>query len=307
MIESANPVVSVCVITYNHVKFIKAAIESILQQQANFYWNIIIADDCSTDGTTAIVKEYAVNYPDRIQLITHEKNVGLHQNFIDLFTAPQSKYVAFLDGDDIWTDTLRLQKQVDFLEQHSEYAMVYGRHGLMDEAGNPKPYRRIPPYKSGYIFKDIMLCKFLPPMAAALMRNSEIQKIYKNKNEPGIDFYLIATLCKNNKVAYMNESFFCYRINAASITNSQKPFMSNLFVKNMSLFQNEYPGLVKKGIKNGQLKELYHHAEKEPGFKSFFLLLKKFRFSPLYLRQLAKSLLHTPTNNPFTKGTQTKS
>lgn len=306
MVKSEGPVVSVCLITYNHVRFIRDAIESILKQQADFYWDIFIADDCSTDGTTQIVKEYATKYPGKIKLVTHRHNVGLHQNFIDLFTAPQSRYIAFLDGDDVWTDPLRLQKQVAFLEQHPEYVMVYGKHALMDEAGNEKPFKKRPPYKSGFIFTDIMMSRFLPPMAAALMRNSEVKKVYKNKTEPGIDFYLIASLCKNGKVAYMDEIFFCYRMNAASITNSQKPFMSDLFVKNMRLFENEYPALVKKGIKNGQLRQLYHDAEGEPGLKNIFLLLKNFQFSWLYFRQLVKCFLKTINNFFFKKNMQKK-
>lgn len=286
-----NPVVSVCLITYNHVRFINSAIESILKQRTNFYFDIYIADDCSTDGTTEIIKNYAAKYLDKVKLIIQTKNVGLHQNFIDLFTAPQSKYIAFLDGDDIWADDLRLQKQVDFLEVNPEYGMVYGRYSLMDEAGNIRQYRKIPAYKSGFIFKDIMLGKFLPPMAAALMRNSEVQKIYRNKTEPGIDFFLIASLCKNNRVAYMNEIFFVYRINAASITNTQKPFLAALFEKNMRLFENEYPHLVKQGIKNGKLNQLYLSAEYEPSFKMLFLLVKEFRFTALHLRQMIKCFL----------------
>lgn len=292
MIKSDLPIVTVCLITYNHSRFIREALESILEQRANFVWDIIIADDFSTDGTTEIVKEYAAKYPNKIKLILQPHNVGLQQNFIDLFTAPNSKYIAFLDGDDIWTNSLRLQKQVDFLDQHPDYAMVYGKHLLMDEYGNNRKYKKIPKYKSGYIFKDVILCKYLPPMAAALMVNTEVKKIYSTKKEPGIDFYLIASICKDNKVAYMDDYFFSYRINDASITNSQRPFMNKLFVKNMLLFEKDAPFLVKKGIKNGQLRLLYLYAEKYPSIKTFFSLLKSFKFSVTHFKQLVKCLFN---------------
>jgi len=297
MANKEFPLVTVCVITYNHNKFIKSALESILEQRTSFWWNIIIADDFSTDGTTEIIKEFASQYPDKIKLILQNHNVGLNKNFIDLFGAAQSKYVAFLDGDDVWSDPIRLEKQFHFLENNPEYAMVYGKHTLMDEAGIKKSYRKIPSYKSGYIFKDILLCKFLPPMAAALIRNSEVKKIYLNNNAPGIDFFLIASICKNNKVAFLNENYFCYRINNHSITNSQRPYMSDLFLKNIMLFHNEYPEFVKKGIKNFQQNQLYLIAEKEPTLKHFYLLVTNFRFSSIHIRQQLKCFLNLIIRN----------
>lgn len=281
-------VVTVCLITYNHKRFIAEAIDSILIQKTNFDWEIVIADDYSTDGTRDILLEYARQNPSRIRLLLQEKNVGLHQNFIDLFTSPAGKYVAFLDGDDTWADELRLQKQVDFLEANPQYGMVYGRGSLMNEQGQPLPYRNIPPYKSGYVFEDILLRKFLPPMAAALMRNSEIRKIYQTRKEPGIDFYLIATLSKNNQVAFVDEVYFNYRINPASITSTQNGHMVELFEKIMNHYKEEYPALVKKGIRNGKRMFLYLVTDTNPTWDNFRKLLRNFNFSSMYFRQLAK-------------------
>lgn len=286
-----NPLVSVCLITYNHVDFIKEAIESILEQEAIFNWNIIIADDCSNDGTTEIVKQFAANFPHKIQLILQNINVGLHANFIDLFTAPTSKYVAFLDGDDIWSDRHRLSKQVDFLEANPNIGMIYGKYSLMNHLGCSIPLKKYPSYKSGYIFKDILKHYYLPPMAAALMRNEFIQEIYKEKSAPGIDFYLIASICKMSKVAFIDEIYYSYRINGASITNSQVPMMSALFIKNISLFNDEFPFEVKTGIKNWKLKQLYFSVDKKPNLTQFILLLKNFNFSGMHVRQLAKCFL----------------
>ena len=109
------PLLSVCLITYNHNKYIREAIESILMQKVNFTWELIIADDFSTDGTREIVLEYKEKYPDFIKLILQEKNVGATRNWIDLIIAPKSKYIAYFEGDDYWTNPYKLQKQRDFI------------------------------------------------------------------------------------------------------------------------------------------------------------------------------------------------
>ncbi len=119
------PLVSVCLITYNHEKYIRQAIDSILMQVVDFSWELIIADDFSVDKTRAIILEYKEKYPDFIKLIFQEKNVGAAQNWIDLMNAPKSKYCAYIEGDDFWTDTLKLQKQFIFLEKNIVYSACF--------------------------------------------------------------------------------------------------------------------------------------------------------------------------------------
>ncbi len=122
-----TPLVSICSITYNHAAFIRQCLDSFLMQQCNFPIEIIINDDCSTDGTTEIIREYAEKYPDKIFPIFHEENLysqgvrGMFQKFV--FPKARGKYIALCEGDDYWTDPLKLQKQVDFLESHPDYSM----------------------------------------------------------------------------------------------------------------------------------------------------------------------------------------
>ena len=120
----STPLVSVCLITYNHAKYIRDAIEGVLAQKVNFPIELIIADDFSTDGTRNILTEYKQKYPDLIRLILQEKNVGPHQNWMDLMQSPKSKYIAYFEGDDYWIDDRKLQKQTDFLENHRDTGMV---------------------------------------------------------------------------------------------------------------------------------------------------------------------------------------
>ena len=121
-----NLLVSVWMITYNHEKYISEAIESVLMQKTDFDYEIIIGEDCSTDNTKAILKEYEKKYPHLIKVIYQDHNVGAMRNAFE-FTFPRchGKYIACLEGDDFWIDPLKLQKQVDFLEQHTEYVLSF--------------------------------------------------------------------------------------------------------------------------------------------------------------------------------------
>ncbi len=118
-----KPLVSIASITYNHEKFIAQAIDSWLMQKTNFDVEIIIGEDCSTDKTRDIIVEYQAKYPDKIKLIASNNNIGMMQNFIQTLQACNGKYIALCEGDDYWTDPLKLQKQVDFLRNNKSYAI----------------------------------------------------------------------------------------------------------------------------------------------------------------------------------------
>ena len=122
-----TPLLSIVTITYNHEPFIAKTIEGVLMQQVNFRIELIIAEDCSTDGTRAICQQYAEQYPALIRLITSESNVGAIANERRAMQAARGKYIAFCEGDDYWTDPLKLQKQVDFLESHPDYSVTFHR------------------------------------------------------------------------------------------------------------------------------------------------------------------------------------
>jgi glycosyltransferase involved in cell wall biosynthesis len=104
-------------ITYNHESYIRQAIESVLMQKTSFKYRLIIGEDCSTDLTASIVREYAEKYPEKITAIINEKNLGWVENIKQVRDVITAKYVAMLEGDDYWTDPLKLQKQVDLIEK----------------------------------------------------------------------------------------------------------------------------------------------------------------------------------------------
>lgn len=122
MNSSAAPLVSICMITYNHESYIKQAIESVLMQKCKFAFEIVIGEDCSTDNTFMICQELAQNNP-KIKLLPSIANLGMMPNLIRTLNACNSKYIAMLEGDDYWTDPQKLQKQVDFLEANEEVGL----------------------------------------------------------------------------------------------------------------------------------------------------------------------------------------
>lgn len=118
--------VTVCVVTYNQEKFIEKCLQSIVDQKTDFDYEIIVSDDCSTDGTPKIIAAFANKYPSLVKPILREVNVGAGINFMDLHKSATGTYVAHMDGDDYWLPT-KLQKQVDFLEHNSNCNIVWTR------------------------------------------------------------------------------------------------------------------------------------------------------------------------------------
>jgi len=113
-------VVSVCMVTYNHEKYIAQAIDSILMQVVDFKYEIVIGEDCSTDNTRKIIMDYAAKYPDKFKLLLHEKNIGMMPNVKATLKACSGKYIASLEGDDYWTDPEKLQIQITEMNNHPE-------------------------------------------------------------------------------------------------------------------------------------------------------------------------------------------
>lgn len=134
------PLVSICCITYNQKSYIRKAMESFLMQRTNFPFEIIIHDDASSDGTAEIIKEYQGMFPDIIYPIFQNENqykhYSLNLQFKYVFPKTNGKYIAICEGDDYWIDPLKLQKQVDFLENNSEYGLVHTRAFVFDEKNN---------------------------------------------------------------------------------------------------------------------------------------------------------------------------
>jgi len=127
--------VSAAVVTFNHEPFIAQALEGALAQEVDFAYEVVVADDCSTDGTRAILIEYQRRYPARIRLLLHDRNLGCTRNVARLLESCRGEYIALLDGDDYWTHPKKLHRQAAYLDRHPTCAISYHQVRELDKPG----------------------------------------------------------------------------------------------------------------------------------------------------------------------------
>lgn len=133
-----EPLVSVIVLSYKHVKYIRQCLDSIMEQETDFDFEVIVGDDASNDGTKEILLEYQKKYPEIIRLFIKEKNAGAARNAYDIRKECRGKYVANMESDDYWCDKKKLQKQVDYLEAHPECSAAGSNYYAVYEDGKIK-------------------------------------------------------------------------------------------------------------------------------------------------------------------------
>lgn len=132
MKRKKTPKVSVCVVTYNQEKYIRQCLQSIVDQEADFDFEVIVGEDCSTDETRAIVQEFVERYPKFVKAIFHNKNIGACANYISVHSAAMGEYIAHVDGDDLCCPT-KLSIQVDYLNHNTDCIAVFHRMLICDK------------------------------------------------------------------------------------------------------------------------------------------------------------------------------
>ncbi len=133
---NSKPKISVLMITYNHASYIRQALDSVFSQETDFSYEVVIGDDASTDGTGAILAEYAKRHPDRIRLLQRAKNLGMNANFAATLDACQGEYVALLEGDDYWIGSRKLARQAAFLDSHPDCVSCF--HNVIIFSDDPR-------------------------------------------------------------------------------------------------------------------------------------------------------------------------
>ena len=139
--NDSNLKVSIIMLAYNHGKFIEQAIQSILEQNVDFNYELLIGEDCSADNTREIAERYQAMYPKVIKVIKHDKNIGARRNENILLRKCVGQYIAMLEGDDYWIYCNKLQRQVEFLDTHPEYIGVAHNVKAVGARGEKLPRR----------------------------------------------------------------------------------------------------------------------------------------------------------------------
>jgi len=213
--------VSVCMITFNHETFISQAILSVLEQECDFEFELIVANDCSSDETHEQIQKLLKNHPQRKRVIyyNHKKNIGVIANFKDALTKCTGKYIALCDGDDYWTDVNKLQTQVDFLDSNRDYIACFHNAKVVNQKEQETNFHEWSSAKEVDVEDIIMRGGGIFPTAALLYRNviNPDQFSLNTKSGDSIIAYNLASL---GKVYFINKYMSVYRLHDGGVYTS---------------------------------------------------------------------------------------
>jgi glycosyltransferase involved in cell wall biosynthesis len=228
----AYPLASVMMVTFNHSRYIRKAIESVVNQVTTFPFELIIGEDCSTDGTRDIALEYQRRFPEVVRVISSEKNVGIHKNVLRTQWACRGEFVAYCEGDDFWHSPAKLQKQVDFLKNHADYVLTHTNYDEC-EVSNGKLRRSLlgqeaPPNDvDGY--EQMLLRRRRILTLTVCARRDALDRVIRENLEctderwPMCDTQRWLELTRIGKTRYWSESMATYNCLPESASNSRNP------------------------------------------------------------------------------------
>lgn len=219
--------VVVWMVTYNHEHYIAQAIESVLNQQTTFSYKLIIGEDCSTDKTREICISYAEKYPDKIQLLLQKHNVGAIVNGHAIYKASfdsGASFIAMLEGDDYWADSLKLQKQVDFFKNNAECVYLFTSkcnlklNGTIEEVVYDLPSL----FDLHYLFKS----NVMPYTLTVMFRNNKLlaEEMHKMNFAFNGDWALLFLAGYKGLIGYMSDITGVYREGIGIIANTRNVY-----------------------------------------------------------------------------------
>ena len=212
--KEKKPKVSVCVVTYNQEKYIRQCLQSIVDQKTDFDFEVIVSDDCSPDGTQAVVQEFAKNYPGVIKTYFHSRNINAFKNFLFVHGKAQGEYVAHIDGDDYMLPG-KLQSQVGHLDNNADISFAVHAVNIIDSEkiiGNDEKY----PQK-GSIYDLLRLGTYFVNSSVMYRRSYEF--LHPDDIEI-VDYYLHIERASKGGIYLDRRSFGCYRIHDQGISKN---------------------------------------------------------------------------------------
>lgn len=217
--------VSVCMITYNHEKYITEAIEAILNQKITYDVELIIANDASRDRSDDLIQQIIKTHPKGriVKYFKHNENLGMMPNFIFALQKCKGKYIALCEGDDYWTDETKLQKQIDFLETNIEYTGCF--HNVMVANDmianfNIKPWRTYT--KKEFELIDVFSKTSLFHTSSFVFRKHALIFPQWFKKVKSGDMALFALIASKGKLKLIDGHMSVYRKNEGGVTTDLK-------------------------------------------------------------------------------------
>ena len=217
--DGKEPLVSVSCITFNHEKYLRDALEGFLGQKRSFGIEILVHDDASTDGTIEILREYTEKFPDIMRPMYEEQNQysqGI-SNISGVFNFPRArgKYIAMCEGDDFWSDTEKLEKQVAYMEAHPECSLCCHAAGIVSMDGAFRSEKELRPFSGSRGLKpeEVISRKINIPTASLLFRAEYVKALPQWYFDcPVGDIPLQLHLLRMGSVYYFDEIMSMYRM-----------------------------------------------------------------------------------------------
>lgn len=220
---------SIYVTTYNHEKYITRALDSILMQKTDYSYEVWVGEDCSTDSTREVLKEYEKQHPGKFNILYREHNMNKETpgNAGDLKRRCTGKYIIALEGDDYWTDEYKIDKQIRFLEEHPDYIGVSHKCSVVDAQSEEKDEEYPSCTEEEYTFRHLA-SEIMPGQLTTVMYRNYMTapgmdiSIFRERCSPG-DRRLFFFLLSNGKIFCSNEKMSAYR----HITDKGTSFSAN--------------------------------------------------------------------------------
>lgn len=258
--SNCNILLSVEMITYKHEDYIKQAIEGVLLQETNFDFELIIADDCSPDDTAKVVEDIIKNHPKgyRIKYFRQARNIGMNANADFAMANCKGKYIAICEGDDYWTDPLKLQKQINFLETNLDFGLVHTDCEILNQSTQKIESSRKKIGVNEEHFKFLLRGDYVIETLTTCFRKDLYLK-YMEEIQPSSKKWLMGDLpmwlyiSQFSKIYYINEVTSVYRVleeSASQSKNINKLFDFEDSITDMKMFFLEKYAKNETGIKS---------------------------------------------------------
>jgi len=224
-----DPLLSVCIITYNQNRFIRQAVESALAQETDVPYEIIIGDDHSNDGTTDVVRELQQSHPDKIRVLTATENLGKYTgngrlNMIRTLRASRGKYVALLEGDDYWTSPQKLKRQVAALEAHADWAICFHLTQCFWDDGSQTPFDFPLQFDREVSTVEHLIGENFMQTCSAVFRNRLFGEFPDWFLDAGLgDWPLHILNAQHGDIGFLPQTLAAYRVHPHGVWTSKSP------------------------------------------------------------------------------------
>lgn len=259
----SNPLVSILVLTYQQEKTISQSIESILAQKTMYHFEIIIGEDGSKDNTRKICEQYVIKYPHIVKMLPSAPNKGLMINYLDCIKAARGKYIMGCAGDDYWPNENKIERQVNFLEEHKDHVFVCGLTKHINESNGSVRIERFKPFKDN-LYRQLMIEKMFFTVGTICFRKESLPiDVFKKFVEAGYvceDYPMVLWLSKQGKASMLNEIFLAHRFYAGSISNAATFDSRISFVKALCDIRSDFMKLYPNEVSQQELDDSLYRS-----------------------------------------------